>query len=962
MLYLIHLFFSFLFFLVVKSFTNAAHPCIRYHMSQRSPFLEVSGKSLTGRVEHSKLQQSQTGGAAKRCKTPLAVFGTGITSNKNAASESAAVPARSPRTSSLSHTPAGDKAKRVATAVSVPHGGNVLEMSLVHNLKQQIACLEAQLRVARQQHDVAARANTRRASRGGGGAAETSNADASSRDEGRERCAIGVALSLPHHERVRHVDAVVGVHGDAAGAAEDEVQRLRSIPAEYQIERAALQHNVESLTKDVEGLQSLALHVGRERDVMAAEVVQFRTALRDSKTEHEAMASECAATLQLLEAERALRRAAEDDAAAYARGGPAASLNASGAGDAATADAVSQRNYYQLQCERFKASVAREKARADSLAAALLEERGRCASLEKQLCSALDRVGLMESREHQLAVYYQNLSARFVTLSAMLRHVLDVVPEDLVKRQQSPHRAGDAAAADDAVSLSEVRETLTAWHEEVLSNAVQLKALVAEKASEQTESKSVASEAAATAGGAVPTVVVALPLSPLPDYAADAQTPPLPLSAAPATPTPALERQEDSGIGMSGSNGSATSAPDIMAVATVATITRHSEDEPILLKPFEKPEKGVLVAAQQYGDAAVAEAASAACAAPLALAAAPAESPPASTADLTAAAGTPIAIPPALYNWASVSEPTPVKSERAEETMPKNDEGDDVAVVEAEGSGDNASGEAPIAAGGEDKPDAAATAPFDPFAEATGEFEASQSATLPPRAVEAEESVPAQTASPAAAALPTSAINVPSLATAPESSSEEEREAAGEDEEALLASPSDKDVAHPSSPPAEAESAPIADPASPSGAAAGTEAEAEEHSPPVRSSSATESRTVGVDNADASATPDGPAPSDPPPPLAAVVPPPPPLSVFVPPPPPPTFAVPVPLPVVPLPPGGVSVPPPPPPPPAAVVPASGPPTAPTPPTLEEQLAALDARIEAQNASLADLVQRHKDTA
>ncbi|KAG5475011.1 hypothetical protein CUR178_04461 [Leishmania enriettii] len=346
-----------------------------------------------------------------------------------------------------------------APQLPLPSRQTAVEVSLVDNLKKQIACLEAQLRVLKQQKDTMARAHRRSNSDHEGERGRPAPALATA-------CLTSVELPLPHARRIRHADAaaasVTATEPDGAAIA-----RMRKIPAAYQTERSALFHNVESLTKDVEGLQKLVLHLGQERDLMAAEVVDFRAALREMKVEHEAMAAECAATHRLLETEQALRRAAEEI------GKQSTALSSPHKSVMTIADAVSQRNYYKLQAERAAEALALAKARIDTVSKALLGEREAAKTLETQLCFALDRIALMERREDELALYYQQLSGRFVTVSATLRHVLDVVPSELLQQQRAPSPecmpSGPSEAAE--MTMSELRDMLDVWHREVETEA-----------------------------------------------------------------------------------------------------------------------------------------------------------------------------------------------------------------------------------------------------------------------------------------------------------------------------------------------------------------------------------------------------------------------------------------------------------------------------------------------------------
>lgn len=336
-----------------------------------------------------------------------------------------------------------------------PSPSTALEASLVQNLKKQIACLEAQLHVMQQQQDTVARTH-RHSNAGNHGESARAAVTAAAAH------LIGVELTLPHAERIRHEDAVAASM-NAAESDDVAVARMREIPAAYQTERSVLLHNLESLTKDAEGLQSLVLHLGRERDLMAAEVIDFRAALRETKVENESLAAECAATHRLLENEQALRRAAEESVRQCTT---AASSRRS---SMTVADAYSQRDYYKLQAERTAEALTLAKARAHALLDALQRERNAARTLETQLCGALDRIAQMKRREDELARYYQRLSGRFVTVSATLRHLLDVVPTGLLQQQQrvpSPERAhaGQTQAGD--MTMDELRDTLDAWHRE----------------------------------------------------------------------------------------------------------------------------------------------------------------------------------------------------------------------------------------------------------------------------------------------------------------------------------------------------------------------------------------------------------------------------------------------------------------------------------------------------------------
>ncbi|AYU80263.1 hypothetical protein LdCL_280015900 [Leishmania donovani] len=335
-----------------------------------------------------------------------------------------------------------------------PSPSTALEVSLVQNLKKQIACLEAQLHVMKQQQDTMTRTQRHSNASNHGESARAAATAAAAR-------LISVELTLPHAERIRHKDATAS-SVTATESDDVAVARMREIPAAYQTERSVLLHNLESLTKDVEGLQSLVLHLGRERDLMAAEVVDFRAALRETKVENESMTAECAATHRLLEKEQALRRAAEESVRQCTT---AASSHRS---SMTVADAYSQRDYYKLQAERTAEALTLAKARTHALSDALQRERDAAKTLETQLCGALDRISQMKRRDDELARYYQQLSSRFVTISATLRHVLDVVPKAILQQQRvpSPERAPDGQPQAVDMTMDELRDTLDAWHRE----------------------------------------------------------------------------------------------------------------------------------------------------------------------------------------------------------------------------------------------------------------------------------------------------------------------------------------------------------------------------------------------------------------------------------------------------------------------------------------------------------------
>nr|CAJ2476250.1 unnamed protein product [Leishmania braziliensis] len=354
-------------------------------------------------------------------------------------------------------------AGRQNSLLSLPQSRETaVEVSLVQNLKKQIACLELQLRVMKQQQDAMARMHRDSSARHDAERAKTSRTTSAAR-------LMSVELPLLHAERIRHADAAA-VTVKTPQSDDDAIARMRGVPAAYQTERSILLHNLESLTKDVEGLQALALHLGRERDLMATEVIDFRAALREMKIENEAMAAECAAMHQLLETEQALRRAAEESVSPSTKGA------SSHRNIMTAADALSQRAYYKLQAERTAEALTLTKAKVHTLSDALQRERDAAKILEAQLCGGLDRIALMERRESALALYYQQLSGRFVTISSMLRHVLDVVPNELLQHQRipSPERVPASQSAAAEMTMAELRETLDAWHSEttaVMANA-----------------------------------------------------------------------------------------------------------------------------------------------------------------------------------------------------------------------------------------------------------------------------------------------------------------------------------------------------------------------------------------------------------------------------------------------------------------------------------------------------------
>ncbi|KAG5474343.1 hypothetical protein LSCM1_03123 [Leishmania martiniquensis] len=443
---------------------------MRERVSSAPPALAVTGKGLSEGVTQSRRAGTSLAVAAASTDGGSNTDGRRSQRHKRQSLEKEAAPR------DVSAGPYGrglGREKRSVTATSArvsssrsassqhalhllhPPRSVAVEVSLVQNLKKQITCLEAQLRVLKQQQDTMARAH--RHPRGGydGEPVRAAEALATAR-------LTSVELPLPHTQRIHHADAAAA-SAYATEPDDDAVARMRGIPSVYQTERSTLLHNIESLTKDVEGLQKLVLHLGRERDVMAAEVVDFRAALREMKTENEAMAAECAATHRLLESEQALRRAAEQSTAAASTHRSSISI----------ADAVSQRDYYRLQAERASEALALAKARIDTVEKALQREREAAKILETQLCSALDRMALMERREDDLAHYYRRLSGRFVTVSATLRHVLDVIPEDLLQQERasSPGRVPSGPSEAAEMTIGKLRDTLDAWHSEAKAKA-----------------------------------------------------------------------------------------------------------------------------------------------------------------------------------------------------------------------------------------------------------------------------------------------------------------------------------------------------------------------------------------------------------------------------------------------------------------------------------------------------------
>ncbi|KAG5500430.1 hypothetical protein JKF63_03523 [Porcisia hertigi] len=446
---------------------------MRQGVVSAKPSLSVSGKGLSESTIPSKLAKmsriAPSSAASGAAASEKHVQGA---KRLQAPGSAASHDTRSGKEGGLSGR--SSKSHLTTTAVSSSHirapqnsldllqsRSTAVEVSLVHNLKRQIACLEAQLRVLKQQQDAVSRADHHYNAPQSGeptGDAETAEL---ARLEGFEP-------PLPHRERSPLADVAVGIV-KTAEPPDAAVLRMRRIPEAYQTERSVLLHNIESLTKDVEGLQSLVLHVGRQRDLTAAEVVDLRTALREAKVENDTIAAEFAATLQLLETEQALRRAAEESARQISTGVISHGRNM------AVSDAISQRDYYKLQAERTAGALAREKARSHAFSSALQRDREAARILETQLCAALDRIAFMQRREGALALYNQQLRDRFVTISATLRHVLDVVPNDVLqcRRVPSPERgaAGQPEAA--AMTMEELRDTLDAWHQEVAVETVE---------------------------------------------------------------------------------------------------------------------------------------------------------------------------------------------------------------------------------------------------------------------------------------------------------------------------------------------------------------------------------------------------------------------------------------------------------------------------------------------------------
>ncbi|KAK7200962.1 hypothetical protein NESM_000155500 [Novymonas esmeraldas] len=949
--------------------------------SAPSPTLTVSGHGLASRTQPSPTAASASspaaaGAAAASAVVPAAV--TTTTSGSTWASSAGAVERRAetqrqPRTSKRSTSadprsrrhrsaaPSGpatapaaaagrtthSTARRSSRRVSPSSRSLTVEASLVQNLKQQIACLEAQLRVTRQQQDAIARSHRR---------LDTSRDDAPAPAPAAEggvpaeedAAAPGpeVRLSLPHAKRVRGEDAAAAAPAAGDGHSDDAatVARLRTYPAAYQTERGALLLNIESLAKDVEGLHSLVLHLGRERDLMVAEVVDFRAALRESETERDALAAEHSATQRMLVAEQALRRAAEESAAR----GAVTTAPHSAAGLAA-ADVTSQRDYYKLQTERMTEALVRAKARAHTLLGALQWERDGAKALERQLCSALDRIAMMERRGEALAAYYQQLSARFVTISATLRHVLDAVPHELLQQRQvpSPERTptGGAAGSEEAVAavtLGELRDTVEAWEAEVTAEAAQMR-----RATETITSKTQAAFSCSTPT-ATPAASASASASAAASNGGNGDAPPTLGDATTAPPPPPPPTTE--GLVRGGgdppalmqltrrtvlpTHGGTSSAPAGGAGAapaqTTPTVAAFMEGtmghiaSPVRGAGSEKeaaakgPMAGAVLAEQLYGRRSSA----------LRLSSESAEGTSGTAPTDDSAPSTQEA---RRCEWAGGREHTAAASapmESEESSLPTGPDSETVAQTAT-------SQETPLTvhtvAFGLVGAVLTLDADADPAQGCDGPGAAAESASGPPASgmAETEEGAGVDVAvDPTSSSLEQLDVSSGEAGVGGTPSQPQPPDACvGPSAEAASDAHADGAVLSPTPPPATDETGHGA-PSSPdsSGGAAVREASAPTTPPP--------SATV----------PPPPAASAPPPPSAAV------------PPPPPSAAVP--------PPPAVSAPPPPPsatvplPPPAAVVPSAAPPAPPAPPSLTEKLAQLDARIDAQEAALAELVRRH----
>ncbi|CCW62371.1 unnamed protein product [Phytomonas sp. EM1] len=266
------------------------------------------------------------------------------------------------------------------------------EYSLVENLKQQIACLEAQVLCLKRQKQYP-----------------------------DPHCSSSLITTLKKVKATKDtknsVNDLLPCHYEPLLV---ESHPLNNASERDQTELFTLQFNLRRVMTDWETLQEMFLNLKHEKEIMATEIVELRMALREVENEKHCVEKKFEALMNASEAEQRKQRLLEDHQM-HIKGDTLTSATLT----SGLTNAIHQRDYYKVQFERTKSSEALLHAHVGALKDIVEANRVAQATAEIQLCEALDRIEELESRDAHWRRLISELGNNFINVSAVLRSVMD---------------------------------------------------------------------------------------------------------------------------------------------------------------------------------------------------------------------------------------------------------------------------------------------------------------------------------------------------------------------------------------------------------------------------------------------------------------------------------------------------------------------------------------------------------
>ncbi|ORC89696.1 uncharacterized protein TM35_000112300 [Trypanosoma theileri] len=327
----------------------------------------------------------------------------------------------------------GEDDSTAVEADDVPRRHAELESALVKNLKKQVACLEMEVAVLKRAKEQGTHQGTLSADRSG---------------MALERCDAGYPLNMMCPLTTSHVDPFapwMNVHDERNGNenADSNIYLERQRRSLHHADTALSQLTIQRLRLEKESVEERLRSEQQEKEMLAAENVKLRAALRVSEKKEEELHQLHKYTLNALNTEQGKRRELEDKLSAV--GTPNTKDNEE---TKSNKDIMYEKEYYRVQTDRLRVSLSEGLVRSEELEKQLRAERSQVATVEAKLRIALDEVQRLQRVITDKASVYERMDQHYIEVWTKLQMAIedcDTLHEELRRRQgesSSPSSSG----------------------------------------------------------------------------------------------------------------------------------------------------------------------------------------------------------------------------------------------------------------------------------------------------------------------------------------------------------------------------------------------------------------------------------------------------------------------------------------------------------------------------------------